>query len=115
MKLRVGGESLLFPPAAFSPLLTARPAQRRLKRLASALVAVVTVAALSGCGASGTPLKTVNNAVRKTLASTWVRYELSLWGARSAGRGSTGAAVPAGVLAEADELREILRQIHISG
>jgi hypothetical protein len=50
-----------------------------MKRPASRLVAVVTVAvALCGCGARGTPLQKVNTAVRKTLASTWVRYELSL-------------------------------------
>lgn len=50
-----------------------------MKRPVSALVVAVTVAvALSGCGASGTPLHRVNAAVSKTLASTWVRYELSL-------------------------------------
>jgi hypothetical protein len=50
-----------------------------MKRSGSALVGAVAVAAaLCGCGASGTPMHRVNTAVRKTLAVTWGRYELSL-------------------------------------
>jgi hypothetical protein len=50
-----------------------------MKRSASALVVAVAVAAgLCGCGASRTPLHGVNTAVRRTLAVTWLRYELSL-------------------------------------
>ncbi len=78
MKLSVGGESHLSPPFAFCAL-TSAPARQRVKRSASALVVAVAVAAgLCGCGASGTPLHRVNTAVRKTLAVTWLRYELSL-------------------------------------
>ena len=40
------------------------------------LMAIAMVAALSGCGASGTPLHSVKTAVHKTLAVTWARYEL---------------------------------------
>lgn len=78
MKLSVGGESHLSPPFAFCAL-TSGPARQRVKRSAGALAVAVAVAAgLCGCGASGTPLHAVNSAVRKTLAVTWLRYELSL-------------------------------------
>jgi hypothetical protein len=50
-----------------------------MKRSAGALlVAVAVAAALSGCGASGTPMHRVSTAVRKTLAVTWARYEIQL-------------------------------------
>jgi hypothetical protein len=78
MELRAGGGSDLSPPFAFCPV-TAKLARRRLKRSASAFVVSVAVAAgLCGCGTSGTPLHEVNTAVRRTLAVTWLRYELSL-------------------------------------
>lgn len=78
MKLSVGGGSHLSPPFAFGPL-TSGPARQRRKRSASALVVAVAVAGgLCGCGASGTPLHRVNSAVRRTLAVTWLRYEISL-------------------------------------
>jgi len=39
---------------------------------------VVAAAALSGCGASGDPLRQVTRAASKTLAVQWARYELTL-------------------------------------
>jgi hypothetical protein len=44
------------------------------------IVSVIAAVALSGCGASGTPLKKVSGAVSKTLSVTWARYELALDG-----------------------------------
>lgn len=42
------------------------------------IVVVAAAVGLCGCGASGTPLRNVRDAVTKTLAVTWARYELAL-------------------------------------
>jgi hypothetical protein len=52
-----------------------------MKRSVSALILAAAVAVmLCACGTSGTPLHKVDVAVSKTLAATWVRYELVLQG-----------------------------------
>jgi hypothetical protein len=50
-----------------------------MKKSATAVIASVAAAmTLYGCGASGTPLRKVSDATNKTLAVTWVRYEIAL-------------------------------------